>query len=304
MPRDVNTLDLLHEVLFGFIPSNPGTAYERLTAIVLAGLGWIEVRQQASEQAAGARAKQTLDVVARHPAGKQRRLIVQCKHYGETVGKEVMDTLVGIGVQLGDVDVAIVTTVGFTAGARDVAADRGIAMVRVRGYDRKRDDGRFLRRVELTLDVFSPPIVTDFRVEIGEIDGNVLGGRASYGTDTALQRDDSSAAETLAEIIMANSAGLVEGDFDRRVNFSERRWLPVEGGRAAISAITWHERVARGEPSVTVIEAEGDPVLVVEQFDEKGEVESGRLVVDRHLWAWDLDADNNVVPRGQLDALG
>ena len=96
MAREPSSIDLLHEALFGFVPGNPGTAYERLTAIVLAGLGWTGVKQQASEQPEGARAKQTLDVVARHPSGEQRRLIVQCKHYAETVGKEVIDTLVGI----------------------------------------------------------------------------------------------------------------------------------------------------------------------------------------------------------------
>jgi Restriction endonuclease len=303
MPQEPGTIGLLHEVLFGFIPSGPGTAYERLTAIVLAALGWTEVRQQAHEQPEGVRAKQTLDVVARHPSGEQRRLIVQCKHYAETVGKEVMDTLVGIGVQLGDVDLAIVTTVGFTAGARDVAVDRDIAMVRLRPYDPVQDEGQFIRRIVLTLNVFSPPIVTDFRVEVGEIEGDVVGGQFSYNTFTPLQRDDGSATETLAEIIEANSAGMVEGEFDRRVAFSERRWLPVEGGPAGISCITWHERIARGEPSVSVIESDGDPVLVVQQLDEKGEIESGRLVVDRQLWAWDLDADNNDVPRGQLDRL-
>lgn len=66
--------------------------------------------------------------------------------------------LVGIGVQLGDVDLGIVTTVGFAAGARDVAVDRNVAMVRLRPYDPTGDEDNFIRRINLTLNVFSSPI--------------------------------------------------------------------------------------------------------------------------------------------------
>lgn len=51
---------------------------------------------------------------------------------------------------------------------------------------------------------------------------------------------------------------------------------------------------------MSVIGKPGDPVLVLEQLDGDGELESGRVVVDQDLFAWDLDEDGNVVPRGQL----
>jgi hypothetical protein len=301
MPREIGPIDELHEELFGFIPGNPGTAYERLTAIVLAGLGWTEVQQQSREQPHGATAIQTLDVVARHPSGEQRRLIVQCKHYAETVGKGVMDTLVGIGSQLGDIDLAVVTMVGFTQGARAVAVDRNIAMVRLRPYDPVADEGSFIRSIEISLYAVSPPVTTNFKVEVGSIEGDVNEGEHTYNTLTPLQKDDGTAGESLAEVMQANGGGLEEGEFDRRVELPERRWLVAEGGRAEIKALSWHETIRKGEPTVTVVEGEGDPVLVLQQLDENGATTSGRLVVDRHLWAWDLDDQNSVVPRGPLD---
>lgn len=300
MAGEPGPIDTLHEQLFGFIPGNPGTAYERLTAIVLAGLGWTQVKQRSREQPEGTRAKQTLDVVARHPTGEQRRLVVQCKHYAETVGKEVIDTLVGVGKQLGDVDLAVVTMVGFTEGARAVCVDQNIAMVRLRPYDPAKDEGSFIRRIELTLYAVSPPVITNFKVEVGDVEGDVTEGEQVHNTLAPLQTDDGTAVESLAEVMQAHGGGFEEGQFDRRVELPGRRWLVVDGGRAEIKSLSWRETIAKGEPTVTVVEGKGSPVLVLQQLDEHGELSLGRLVVDRHLWAWDLEDHNNVVPRGPL----
>lgn len=300
MNDEVSPIDELHEQLFGFIPAVSGTAYERLTAIVLAGLGWTKVRQRSREQPEGARATQTLDVVARHPSGQQRRLIVQCKHYAENVGKEVVDTLVGVGSQLGDVDLAVVTVVGFTRGARDVAVDRNIAMVLLRPYDPVTDAGTFVRRVEVTLYPMNPPVITNLNLQIGSIEGDVIEGQHTSNTLTPLQDQDGNDVECLAELMQTNGGGLEEGEFERRVELTHPRWLPVDGGRAEVRSLSWHETITTGEPTVIVSEGKGEPVLVLQQLDENGDPKSGRLVVDRHLTAWDLDDQNNVVPRGPL----
>lgn len=293
-------IEELHEQLFGFVPAASGLAYERLTAIVLAGLGWTEVRQRSREQPEGARAKQTLDVVARHPSGQPRRLIVQCKHYAETVGKEVMDTLVGIGSQLGDVDLAVVTTVGFTEGARDVAVDRSIAMVLLRPYDPVNDAGAFVRRVELRIYPMNPPVIANINLEVGSIEGAVVEGQYTSNTLTPLQDKDGTEVESLAELMQANGGGLEEGEFDRQVRLPQPKWLPVNDGRVEVRSLSWHETLSKGEPIVTVSEGKGEPVLVLQQLGESGAPKSGRLVVDQHLSAWDLDDQHNVVRRGPL----
>lgn len=38
----------------------------------------------------------------------------------------------------------------------------------------------------------------------------------------------------------------------------------------------------------------------MEQLDEHGELDSGRMVIDRDLFAWDIDTDCNVRSRGSL----
>jgi hypothetical protein len=295
----------LHEQLFGWRPKKDGTAYERLTALVLAVLGWEEVKQESHEQPPGDLAKQILDVVARHPNGARRRLIVQCKHYKLVIGKGIMDTLVGVGVQLGDVDLAVITTERFTRGARAVAVDRNIAMVMMRPYDPARDAGRFYTRVEVSIAAVNPPDISNVLPELGAVEGAPIATHLTANTQVRLERDDGLPAETIAELMEAHGRWVEVGEFDRDAVPEERRWIPLDGGgRVELRRLTWHQVITAGEPVVAVTEKEGEPVLVVEQLGADGKPASGRLVVDQDLWAWDLDDENQVVLRGRLSGAG
>jgi hypothetical protein len=298
-PDPGDQLQVLHQELFGFTPAKPWQAYERLTAVVLAVLGWTAVKQQSHERRTGARALQRLDVVARHPSGEQRRLIVQCKQYGKTVEKEEVDTLIGVGKQVGDVDLALVTTKGFTSGACDAAVDEDVAMVVLRPYDETSEQANFVRAIHVTLNFLGPPIVTNFSVELGATEGPVQNGTLQTNTLQVLERGDGTPGETLAELMGRSRPGEA-GEFDQRLELPDARWLRVPGGRVQIHAITWHEKMEQGSHTFS-IEAKGEPKLVIQQLDDDLNPSSGRLVVDQDLYAWDLDDDNNVVPRGQLE---
>jgi hypothetical protein len=289
---------MLHERLFGFVPPADGTAYERITAVVLAFLGWQQVAQGSREQREGRRARQVIDVVARHPSGEQRRLIVQCKKYDKKVGKGVLDTLVGVRAQMGDVDLAVVTTVGYTRGARDVACDENVLMLRIRPYEPAEDGDAFVREVIITVIPFQPPVVTNFNLEVTNIEGNMQSGE--YAIKAVLEMDDGSPAESLAELMYADIDTFKVGEFDRRVVPAEARWLPSATGRARIGALSWHEVITADDPIETRTTGKGEPVLVVQRIEPDGSVSAGRLVVDRQLFAWDLDDERHVVPRGPL----
>jgi hypothetical protein len=294
-----NAIDLLHQELWGYVPSLGGEAYERLTAVVLAVLGWSEVKQQSHEKREGAQALQRLDVVARHPSGEQRRLIVQCKHYGKTVGKEDVDTLIGVGKQVGDINLAIVTTKGFKSGARDAAVDENVAMVVLRPYDPTDQTINFVREVNVTISSLLPPQVTALKLDLGPVEGDVAGGPIETSTLDPLEHQDGSEAEPLAYFIEQGTAKQT-GEFDQRVELPGSRWLRVSPtGRVQIKAVAWHERID-ASLGVLQIEGKGEPKLVLQQLDENLEATSGRVVVDEDLFAWDLDDNNNVVPRGQL----
>lgn len=290
---------LLHGELFGFVPSKAGTAYERVAALVLAALGWQDVTHDVTERPAGRRAYHQLDIVARDPAGQVRRLIVECKDYATTIGERALNTLVGVKTQIGADAAVIVTTQGFTKGARAVAVDEDIAMVILRHYDPQTERLKFVKKVILTFDWYLPTF-SDFEVATApsaEIDGPrelALEGR------DRLRHIDGTPAESIAELLERESAGLVEGRFERNVKLNDGRLVySVANEPIPISGLAWVEEVVKTSSTITR-EMQGTPVLVIEQIDEDGDVASGRLVVSEDLYAWDIDERGRVHPRGAL----
>jgi hypothetical protein len=103
------TIEELHDALFGYVPAKLGTAYERLSAVVLTGLGWVDVEDHRLEQVSGRRAKHQLDVICRRADSSVRRLIVECKDWKNVVERDVVDRLVGVRNQVNADAIAIVT---------------------------------------------------------------------------------------------------------------------------------------------------------------------------------------------------
>jgi hypothetical protein len=297
----MSAADDLHRRIFGFAPAKPGTAYERLAAVVLAGLGWESVMHEAKLRPEGRRAQQRLDVTATHPNGSIRHLLVECKDWNKEVGKGTMDALIGVRDQAGFDAAMAVTTVGFTSGAVDVAVDEDVAMVILREH-RPEDRGRFVRRVEAELKFYFPSF-DSFDLVLAESDLPV-GKRFNFSLGEAdrLTYLDGSPAETLREVLESN-AGLLPreaGDFERSADFADGRLIAAQDGTAVpIRALKWIERISEATETV-VAEGKGEPCLVLEQLDQDGEPEQARLVVDQALYAWDIEEDGTVTARGEL----
>jgi hypothetical protein len=291
--------DLHAELFSGAVPAKGGAAYERLAAIVLAVLGWESVVQDARLTAEGKLAEHALDVTARHPAGEIEQLTLECKDWNKEVGKGTLDTLVGVRAQIGG-EAAVVTTVGFTEGARKVATDEGIAMLLLRPYDLE-NPTPYVKRIELTINAIGS-VYSGFNVEVPT--------ERDLPGDTQLRVDDSlrllnkegSPAESFAELRRQHHGPpLTPGEYPQRVEFSDGRLLPVGEGNEPlpVGAVAWTETVV-SSPTTVAQEFAGEPKLLLQQLDENGEVREGRVVVDQELYAWEIDADGNVTRRRQL----
>jgi hypothetical protein len=295
----MSAADDLHERLFGFRPKKAGTAYERLAAVVLAGRGWENVRHDTKLRLEGRLATHQLDVSAKHPDGTIRRLLVECKDWNKRVGKKTVDALVGVRDQSGFDAAMAVTTEGFTGGALDVAVDEDIVGVVLRNYQPE-DEGRFIRRIEMTFKYYLPTL-DSFDIEIDKT--NLAKGtelRFRLEPDDRFRRLDGAPAETFREVVEAQAGPMKEGTFQRLVEFKDGRLVVADDGtEVRMTGLKWVEKML-ATTNTSVIEGQGEPCLVLEQLDEAGEPRSGRLVVDRELYAWDIDDDGNVVPRGDL----
>jgi hypothetical protein len=267
----------------------------------MAVLGWHDVVHDVTERPAGRTAEHQLDVVARGPTGEVRRLIVECKEWDKTVGKGTLDALVGVRAQIRADAAAVVTTVGYTSGARRVAFDEDIALLRLRPFDPDRDEGAYIKAVEIALDAYGA-VRSDFGVDVAE-EQTVASGtqfRISLTPQDHLLHPDGSRAEELDAVLRQPAAPMRDGVYHQRAEFEGVRLIPTEEGvPVPIRALTWTETVSHGT-TVTRSEMKGEPKLVFEQLDEQGVVHSGRVVVDRDLYAWEFDADNNLRARGSL----
>jgi HJR/Mrr/RecB family endonuclease len=97
--------------------------FERAVARVLAGAGWadVSVTGQAGDNGCDVRATDT----------RGRTVVVQCKRRapGSDVGSQVVQLVIG-AVVIHDADRAmVVTTAGYTAAARRLAAEHGVELV-------------------------------------------------------------------------------------------------------------------------------------------------------------------------------
>lgn len=294
----------LHDAVFGFRPSKQGTAYERLSAVVLATLGWQDVTHDTTESAPGKLSTHQLDVTGRRPSGEIQRLIVECKDWAQLVEQDTIDKLVGVRTQVGADAVAVITTKGYTAGAVAVASDEDITLVRLRAFDEENPEP-YIKDIAIVVTAVASAY-TDIGIEVSS-DPLPAGMPAEIQATTSdqLLLVDESPAGTLLDVFEAQRAtidvvGAVE--YHRHESFSDGRLLRVEGGQLVpIVGLTWTEKVHRS-PRTTIVHGQGEPVLVLEELDKSGEVEFGRLVVDRELFAWDIDSAGSIRPRGSLAA--
>jgi Restriction endonuclease len=294
----MSSADDLHQELFGFTPRKPGTAYERLAAVVLAAQGWEDVRHDTRLRPNGRRTTHQLDITATHPDGSVRRLLVECKDWNKDVGKGTMDALVGVRNQAGFDAAMAVTTKGFTSGAVDVAVDEDLAMVILREV---RPDDHFVMgfRIEIV------PVGHDWsNVQFLVAEENDPGGGRPHfmSTDDHLLNPDGTTAERLLDVLHSQGGGGWDpGTFDREIRFEGGRIAPTsDGGQLSIVGMKWTETISASSPMISEKNETGQPCLVVERIDDKGEAQDGRLFVDRHLNVWDIDPTGEVVPRGRF----
>jgi len=300
-------IDDLHVALFGSRPKKHGEAYERVTAVVLAALGWTNVKHDTRERGAGKLAVHQLDVTACDPHGTIERLIVECKDLGKRLGngkkpskgkklgKGTADTLVGVLTQLGVQHGMAVTTVGFTKGAINVAKDNDIALVRIRPYD---PSVNYISKATIELTI---PFPTRSPLEPIPLPGEALpDGAGTVSPFDILLYLDGSEAELVSEVLEKHAQPVVGKPQERVATFADGRLLQLDEGDALrLGGMRWTETLHQHTEKITV-GSDSEPRLIIEQVDESGEFAGGRVMVDDKLLAWDIDADGNVIRRRQL----
>jgi hypothetical protein len=225
-----------------------------------------------------------------------RRLLIECKEWDtEDVGQDEMIKLYSLRDELGASNAAMITKRVFTKGARDTAFDHDLAMLRLRAYDPAVDDGTWIKKVAVEIEI-GATARDDMAVLV---DGTwraakELGIRAEGWMDVF-----DVAGERVGNVEGLFVLGLLieENDGVTRKGFGiDGAPIQLEGfgGLVRIVGMQWNERYVTDTVPV-VSEAKGTPRLVLQQLDGHGERTAGKVIVAEKLQAWKVDDDGRVM---------
>ncbi len=291
-------LDELHESIFGPSDLGPGKRYERLVALIFATLSEKVVRHDVKAAGPGKRTKHQIDVWIERD-GKEQLVIVECKHWAETVGKEALDKLVGVRTQLKAAGALIVTAIGFKKGARDVAFDEGIGLILVTRFRDPEDwEGR-VKEIHL-------------RGTIGYSEVDNLSFRAADPDERdALDEEDREFGPILSEDRFLDSEGTPQEIIGELIDSipqatdlgTHARSLPLEpnrffelpsGRRLRVRALEWDEIVGQFNTEQRIGPRSQAQALVREVDPESGDETDRRAIFDHQLRRLRIDDDGNV----------
>lgn len=254
-----------------------------------------------TERPQGLLGKHQLDVRCRRPDGARPRLVIECKHIGaqKKVGQDVLLKLAQVQARLGAEHAAVITTTAFTRGARAIAVDHDIALIRLRPYDGSIDDGTWVKAVEIEMKFGfraegSIELLTDHKWVTAEE------ARAPAEAWMESRPVDGTASLSIGDLFASGS--IIEEDekvTKKELVLTDSVEIECSSGWMRVDGLRWTEPTVWATEHVRT-EAVGEPRLVLQQVDGTGDPTDGRVVVTSKLEAWELDDRVHRVRRRRL----
>lgn len=148
-----------------------GTKYERLAAVVFKILNTTDVvMHDLTLRGDGKKTPHQIDVIIER--GKLlKRVLVECKDYDAKVGIGIVRDFFGAISQIKPDEAFVVTTEGFTRGARSFAEEEGIKLAILRGFTENDWNGRIRKiHIQNKIRTMNPPQITWVAASQEEID--------------------------------------------------------------------------------------------------------------------------------------
>ncbi|SEO09171.1 Restriction endonuclease [Terribacillus saccharophilus] len=140
-----------------------GTKYEKIAAVVYKILNQNDVViHDLTLHGDGKKTGHQIDVTVQKPGSNiSKRILIECKDYDTKVGISIVRDFFGAIHQINPNEAFVVTTQGYTKGARTFAEDEGIKLAILRGFKEEDWEGR-IRAVHIkgTIISMNPPTIT------------------------------------------------------------------------------------------------------------------------------------------------
>lgn len=302
-------IEELFQEIFGYLPTKPGAAYERLAAIAMQLLDDGEARHDARMRGKFSETLYQLDVLCRDQNGQAT--MAEAKDYsssGEKVGRADIQKLGGALPDLEDIRAgAFFSATGYTTpatkyanAASQITGGKGIRLYEL-AASTEEDEKDFLRSIVLNLHIAAPDLsrakfTAAFTTEGYEVlSAAVLGeGEESKAISYQLRELYTASGDVGESLESITKHGY--GDIDEATScvhacfWLPDRWIRAEGVLAGIKGIEYTIPFSRLHRRIEISD-DSERRLVLR--DENGS--PLRVLTDRKLREFSFDEQGNVV---------
>lgn len=284
-----------------------GTKYERLTAVVFKALDTSDVViHDLTLRGNGKNTPHQIDVTIER-ANVSKRVLIECKDYDAKVGISIVRDFFGAVSQIKPDEAFVVTTEGYTKGARSFAEEEGIKLTILREF-KDEDWNDRVREIHIrgTFTIMNTPRITWIAANQKEIDnfnanankGEINSVQATNAVDSYFydrlgnqQENFQTVLRPIFNSFPINPDSLTTG----RYEFESIRYIKMAGVLVGIKGFDY-EFTSSQDVIETVVDA-GQKIALLLFRAVDGTLD--KAIYDQDLDRWTFNQDGEVVPKNK-----
>ncbi|MDA1531021.1 restriction endonuclease [Bacillus cereus group sp. TH260-2LC] len=285
-----------------------GTKYERLAAIVFKTLNASDVVvHDLTLRGDGKKTPHQIDVMITR-ANVSKRVLIECKDYDTKVGISIIRDFFGAISQIKPDEAFVVTTEGYTKGARSFAEEEGIKLAILRGFKDTDWDGRIQKiHITNTFILMDTPQISWVATNQEEIDKfhtfantNEINSVQEISTiDTYFYDEQGNQQENLQSVLKP-----VLNSFPRNTNsptsgryeFESTKYVKLAGVLTEVKGFDYEFTILKIVSKTVVDTGQKIALLLFKVID--GTLD--KVIFDQDLDAWTFKDNGEVIPKDSV----
>lgn len=282
-----------------------GTKYEKLAAVVFKILNSNDtVIHDLTLRGDGKNAAHQIDVTIQNQGSKvAKRILIECKDYESTVGISIVRDFFGAISQIKPDEAFIVTTKGYTKGARSFAEDEGIKLALLRAFKEEDWEGRIKAvHISSTVTTMNPPklswiVANELEAEkfhananpdeVNKIQGTSTSETFFYNEMGIPQENFQSVLEPIFSTIPLDSDNLNSGKYE----FNTIKYVKLASVLVGVKG--FHYEVTSSRSTFKTIANQGSRIALLVFKVLEGDLD--KLIFDQDLDKWTFDDEGKVI---------
>ncbi|PRD06932.1 hypothetical protein CQ058_28310 [Bacillus sp. MYb56] len=286
-----------------------GTKYERLAAVVFKSLNTTDaVIHNLTLKGDGKKTPHQIDVIIER-ANVSKRVLVECKDYDTKVGISIIRDFFGAVSQIKPDEAFVVTTEGYTRGARLFAEEEGIKLAILRGFKENDWDGRIKEvQIKSSLRSISAPRITSWVAASQEVIDNFNANpnkdemSSVQGTNTVdtffydRQGNRQDNHQTVLKPIFYSFLQNTNSPTTGRYEFESTKYIKMAGVLVEIKGFKYEFSIGEYVSELIIDAGEKVALLLFEVID--GTID--KIIFQQNLDNWTFNDDGEVIPKGSV----